>query len=124
MTDEKRLTLDPNANHYLVAWDMYGLEAVVDLRELEGEELMSLLADEKAGQISNTLRYFIMRARANAQRNYEIHKITTSLEISADDLTKMFNDNPQGAADIIRDSGTLVYPSHSEVSSRKNPIIR
>ena len=50
-----------------------------------------------------------LRARANTQRHYEIYSIQTVEDIDKSTLERLFEDDPQAAAELIRDRGTKLY---------------
>jgi hypothetical protein len=111
------------SNTFIVSWDMTGLEAVVDItQELvlgelrEKDILFDRLKDpdekyenEHVRKVNSILQMMTLRARANPQRHYEIYSINTTSSIDKDTLEQLFNDNPQSAADLIRDRGTKLY---------------
>ena len=110
-------------NTFIVSWDMTGLEAVVDVtQELvagelwEKEIIFERLKDpdgdylnEYARKINSILQMMTLRARANPQRHYEIYSINTTDSIDKDTLERLFNDDPQSAADLIRARGNKLY---------------
>jgi hypothetical protein len=111
-------------NIFLVSWDMTGLETVIDLSEVEArrkqadkERVWNTLASPDLvdpgnpieRQISSTVNAILMRARINSQRHYEVYTIHTDSSVAEKDVWTMFADNPQGAADLIRDRGTKLY---------------
>ena len=57
----------------------------------------------------HNLLHMRLRAQYNPQRHYEIYFIGTEAEISEQDITAMFESNPQTAADTIRERGECFY---------------
>jgi len=51
----------------------------------------------------------MMRARANGQRHYEIYTMMVQEGITDEDIRGMFEADPQGSADLIRDRGNQIY---------------
>jgi len=111
-------------NVFLLSWDMTGLESVIDLTSIEklhNEEeklrLVKILSDPEARDpgnqsgsvINHIVQSILMRARANAQRHYEVYTIQTTPGITDEDLRGMFNNDPQSAADLIRERGNMLY---------------
>lgn len=111
-------------NLFLLSWDMTGLESVVDLSTLEKlreedekKRIIKILGDPDAvdpgdhvGQILNqTIQRILLRARVNTHRHYEVYTIQTTAGITEEDLWTMFNDNPQNAADLIRERGSMLW---------------
>jgi hypothetical protein len=123
MTDDN----DDNVNTFLVSWDMYGVEMCKDITELleqanlsEREGIFERIKNPEEEPPNEPLRlinrYVTMsslRARMNPQRNYEVYVVKTSPEITEADMNRYFADDPQGAADMIRDRGTQLM-SHRD----------
>jgi len=110
-------------NTFIISWDMTGLEAVVDVTqdlaagELRDQEvLFDILKEPEANhgnepwrRINSTIQMMTLRARANTQRHYEIYSIQTVDDIDRSTLERLFEDDPQAAAELIRDRGTKLY---------------
>jgi hypothetical protein len=110
-------------NTFIISWDMTGLKAVVDITqdlaagELRDQEvLFDILKDPEANhgnepwrKISKIIQSMTLLARANTQRHYEIYSIQTVDDIDRATLERLFEDNPQAAAELIRDLGTKLY---------------
>lgn len=92
---------------FILMWDMYGLETIIDVTEMEQNAIISGLKGEKVQQ-SNPLQHMILRAKFNSQRCYEIYSIVT-LDIDKDDFTNLFKDSPQMIVNLIRERGTKIY---------------
>ena len=121
-------------NTYIISWDQTGLEAVVDITEniargntFEREQIWDLLKDpsrtprnEWVHEVNHMVGMMMMRARANPQRYYEIYSINTDDSITKEDLTQMFEDTPQTAADLIRERGNQLY---SDRASKRDRVI-
>ncbi len=114
-------TVDKDDNIFIVAWDMLGLETIVDAHELQSEDVMRALQNQKSSRLSEMLFYLTMRARANMHRKYEIYSIHTNPEVTKDSLADMFAENPQAAADLIRARGHKIY---SDRENSGNQVIR
>jgi len=110
-------------NTFIISWDMTGLEAVVDVTqdlaagELRDQEvLFDILKEPEANhgnepwrRINSIIQTMTLRARANTQRHYEIYSIQTVDDIDRSTLERLFEDDPQAAAELIRDRGTKLY---------------
>lgn len=121
-------------NTFIISWDMTGLEAVVDITQdlidgdrWEKEKLFDIIKNpddvpvndyaKKVGRIIHMMR---MRAMANTQRHYEIYYIHTDASITKETLERLFNDDPQASADLIRDRGEKLY---SDRVNKKTQVI-
>lgn len=119
-------------NTFIVSWDCEGLEACVDIthklercNDFERDSIFERIKNPEVephntalNEITKMIHMMQLRARYNPQRNYEIYKINTTAGITASDLTRMFEDSPQSAADLIRDRGDKLY-SDRRTTERK-----
>lgn len=92
---------------FILMWDMYGLESIIDVTELEQQAIIAGLKGETVQQ-SNPIQYMILRAKFNTQRCYEIYSIST-VDIDKDDFIRLFKDSPQMIVNLIRERGTKIY---------------
>jgi hypothetical protein len=121
-------------NLFIVSWDNTGLEACIDLTEdrdrsdsFEQEKIFDLIRDPEKTPINEPLRQvnqlvgmMILRAKANPQRHYEIYSVTATQDVTAENLRELFENNPQVAADMIRERGNRLY---SDRVNQKNIVI-
>lgn len=97
-------------NLFILSWDMLGLDSVVNVTNLEKEITWSVLQDQKPSpRLGSIVNGIIMRARANSQRHYEVYTVTMDETVTDEDVRAMFDANPQGMADLIRDRGNKIY---------------
>ena len=102
--------MSEEGNLFIMAWDCNGLEAVVNITEYEKEATWATLQDqEPSKKIGHIVNYLMLRARANSQRHYEIYTMTAVDGITDEDIRTMFEQDPQGSADLIRDRGNKIY---------------
>jgi len=107
-----------NKEHtFIVMWCCDGLEWVEDITNQDGKAVWATLKGEEPRAISPSLRMAALRARFNPQRFYEIYSITAVDGILKKDIIEMFNSNPQGAAETIREKGYKIY-SDRETTER------
>ena len=109
---------------FLVMWDMYGIESVVDLTVMEKEMIWNTLLESETKSYSNEINQrvtrMMLRARLNPERNYEIYTIHVTPDVTKDKLTQMFLDSPQNAANLIRERGEKIY---SNRTAKKQQIV-
>ena len=105
---------------FIVSWDMTGLESVIDAGELDSEDTFNRLKGEKSNRFGQTLHMMTLRARMNPQRHYEIYSINVTTDMTEDLIREMFEDNPQGSADFIREHGFKIY---SDRANKKVQVI-
>ena len=98
-------------NIFLLSWDMLGIEAVINVTEIDKQATWAMLqdADVKGPSLNGTVNAIMMRARANSQRHYEVYTVTMSEDITEEDVREMFEANPQAMADLIRERGNCMY---------------
>lgn len=100
----------PKGNIFLLSWDCQGLESVINVTQHEKDLVWAELANKKPeSRLSTVVNHLLWRARANSQRHYEIYTVTVDPGVTADDLRHMFDTDPQGSADLIRDRGNKIY---------------
>lgn len=120
-------------NLFLVVWDMLGLETVIDLtametrnQEIEQERLVKILSDPDGRDPGNSgerslgsiVNAILLRARMNSQRFYEVYTVQTVNGITEQDIRDMFENDPQGSADLIRERGVKIYSDRMPKNTR------
>lgn len=96
-------------NLFLLSWDMLGIEAVINITDIEKDATWALLQSKPGPRLSSIVNAVMMRARMNSQRHYEVYTVTMESSITEDDIKEMFEANPQGMAELIRERGRKVY---------------
>ncbi len=101
-------------NAYLVYWCEEGLESVVPITEyepIEAENTFRILNNQESvrNPVNSIIQHMILRAQVNSQRHYELYAVDCDINISKQDIEKMFEDNPQAAADLFRSRGHKMY---------------
>jgi hypothetical protein len=108
------------SNLFLLSWDSNGLEAVINITDHEKEAAWATLKDEDTPtNLSSMVRHLMLRARANPQRNYEIYTIGVSVGITEEDVRNMFDNDPQGSANLVRDRGNKIYSDRVDQAAVK-----
>lgn len=117
---------------FVLSWDQLGIEGVVDVTEMEERKLaedkqrmwnvlQDIPEDPNKGRdndISSIVHMMALRARFNPQRHYEIYSVNTDYSITAEDMRSMFENDPQGSADLVRERGNKLYSDREERRSR------
>jgi hypothetical protein len=106
-------------NAYLVYWCEEGLESVIPITEYEQvdrDNTFRVLNNQEPirNPVNSLVQNMILRARYNTQRHYELYAIDCDINITKQDLETMFEDNPQTAADLVRDRGHRLYSDRAE----------
>jgi hypothetical protein len=108
------------SNLFLVSWDCQGLEAVINITDYEKETTWATLKNEDPPvRLGSMVNHLMLRARANSQRHYEIYTMNVAEGISDADIRGMFDADPQGSADLIRDRGNKIYSDRENLVDRK-----
>ena len=108
------------SNLFLVSWDCTGLEAVINVTDYEKEATWATLKNEDPPvRLGSMVNHLMLRARANSQRHYEIYTMNVAEGISDEDIRTMFEQDPQGSADLIRDRGNQIYSDRENLVDRK-----
>jgi hypothetical protein len=93
---------------FLAMWCSEGLECIIDITAHEQKQLWETLKGGEVKALPN-LNAMMLRARYNSQRRYEIYIVGAVEGITEQDLRSMFDNDPQYAADLIRERGTQLY---------------
>ena len=111
---------------YVLSWDCQGLEACVNISNIDKDEMWTALKSTednlfkgRGNTVGSIVNMLTLRARYNSQRHYEIYIVDTEDNISADDLKTMFEDDPQGSAELIRNRGRKLYSDRYEENKIK-----
>ena len=105
---------------FLLSWDMTGIEAVVDISQFEKEAMWDTLQDKSSsGKINSVMGHILMRARANPHRHYEVYTVHIAGIMSEDDVRAMFDSDPQGMADLVRDRGNKIHSNRLNEAYQK-----
>jgi hypothetical protein len=112
-------------NAYLIYWCSEGLESVTAIGQYEQIDIdntFRILQDQDPvrNPVNTMIQTMILRARFNSHRHYELYAITAVDGIMGPDIERMFDDNPQGAADTIRKIGVKLY---SDRANRVKTVI-
>jgi hypothetical protein len=108
------------SNLFLVSWNCQGLEAVINITDYEKETTWATLKNEDPPvKLGSMVNHLMLRARANSQRHYEIYTMNVEEGISDEDIRGMFESDPQGSADLIRDRGNKIYSDRENLVDRK-----
>lgn len=99
------------SNTFALMWDCNGLEAIVNVSDINKKRMWATLKGEDASQIQPepNLMHWQLRARYNPQRHYEIYILEATDDITADDIVSAFEASPQTMADTVRRIGHRFY---------------
>ena len=102
--------MEVNSNLFLLSWDCNGLEACINVTEYEKETVWAKLKDEDPpAKLGSMVNHLMLRARYNPQRHYEIYTMNAVAGISEEEIRSMFDADPQGSADLVRDRGNKIF---------------
>ena len=105
-------------NIFLLSWDMHGIESVVDITGYEQEVTWNTLQDKPSPSLGSIVNGILFRARTNSQRHYEVYTVTMESSITEEDVREMFEANPQGMAELIRERGRKIYSDRYNEGSK------
>jgi hypothetical protein len=94
-----------------VMWDCNGLEAAVNVTDIEKQRTWAVLQGRDRNQVPAppNLMMWRLRAQANPQRHYEIYLISVESDITVTDICEAFRTAPQEMADTVRRIGHRFY---------------
>jgi len=104
----------PKDNIFAIMWDCNGLEAVQAVPD-PAQATFAVLQGQEPPRTPN-INMWLLRARFNTQRNYEIYIVHATPEITREDIVSMFEADPQTAADTIRRLGQKFYSDRATQS--------
>ena len=108
------------SNTFLLSWDCNGLEAVINITNYEKETAWATLKNEDPPvRLGSMVNHLMLRARANGQRHYEIYTMQVANGIADEDIRSMFEQDPQGSDDLIRERGNKIYSDRENLVDRK-----
>ncbi len=114
------MSQDYEANIFILAWDMYGLESCINATELDREKTFAILSnkDYRGQELGTIINHLTLRARFNTQRHYEIYSIAVDPSITQQDLVEQFDKDPQAMADLIRARGNKIHSDRARKDDR------
>ena len=108
MCSQRKMT---QYNLLLMMWDEQGLDCCLDITQAEKDMVWAQLSNTTSPKIP--IHLMMMRAKVNSHRHYEIYTVRVDEGVTADDVIELFNNNPQGAADLIRERGNQIYSNRA-----------
>jgi hypothetical protein len=93
------------STEWVVMFDNEGLDTLIPWTELKHERVIGILSGELPRSEQHIISRTILRAQMNPQRKPEIWGFNTSSDISEDDMLQMWQESPQGMADLVRENG-------------------
>lgn len=108
-----------DSNLYLLSWDINGIESCINISSIEKQQVWAALSDKEMPKLNHIVSAVMLRARYNSQRHYEVYTVNVSESITEQDMIQMFEENPQGMADLIRERGNKIYSDRLEVDKAK-----
>lgn len=107
---------DYSISTFVVSWCCEGLEHIIPITEIERQQTFDILTGKifNGANIHQSVNMMLLRARFNTQRYYEIYAIQAQGGIDADDLREMFKNDPQGAANLIRERGQVMFSDRQQ----------
>lgn len=108
------------SNSIALMWDCNGLEAAVNITDIDKQRMWALLQGEDATRIQAppNLMHWRLRAQFNTQRHYEIYIVEVEEGITVNDICAAFEENPQGMADTVRRIGHKFYSDRATEPAR------
>jgi hypothetical protein len=108
-------------NAFLVYWCEEGLESVIPITEYEQwdrDNTFRVLNNQEPvrNPMNSLIQNMMLRARVNEQRHYELYAIDCDNNISKQDIERMFETEPQAAAELFRSRGHRLYSDRAEKS--------
>jgi hypothetical protein len=111
------------ANAYIFAWDQTGIESIIPITQYEEwdkQNTWNILNDQpvERNPLNSIIQSLILRARYNSQRHYEIYTVDCAFPIDEAEWREIWQENPQGTADLIRERGQKIYSDREDRQSQ------
>lgn len=108
---------DTDFNVFILSWDMLGLESIINASQIEKEQMWNILKNaqtdkNKEGRVESVdqlVQKLMLRAKFNTHRHYEIYSVRVDKSITVENIKNLFEENPQSAAELIRQRGNKLY---------------
>lgn len=97
---------------YLIMWDCYGLEAVLDITKQVKQYTLSLLNNGKDLPSVPGFNSMLLRAQINSERMYEIYAIELDDQFDIDQIRELFETSPQEIVNLIREKGSQIFSNY------------
>lgn len=112
---------DSRVERFFLMWDMYGLEMAINMDGCVSKRVEAALIGKPHMDVNldHLLQTFLLRARFNSHRNYEVYAIGFPSGTTEDEVVEMFNQTPQVMVDLIRKKGLCLHGN----SISSNPVI-
>lgn len=115
-------------NAFIFSWDIYGVESIIEITQYENwdaEQCWRILSDEptQANPLRQIMNQLLLRARFNSHRHYEIYAIDCDESITKKYWEEMWEENPQGCADLLRKRGTKLHSDRLESDKHRQLIV-
>jgi hypothetical protein len=112
-------------NAYIFAWDQKGIDSIIPISQYEEwdkKNTWNVLTDQptERNPLNSIIQSLVLRAIYNSQRHYEIYSIDCAFPIDEKEWREIWQENPQGTADLIRERGVKLY---SDREDRKSQVI-
>lgn len=110
-------------NAYIFAWDQTGIESIIPITQYEEwdkKNTWNALINQptERNPLTSIVQSLVLRARYNPQRHYEIYAIDCDFDIDEKEWRKIWEENPQGTADLIRSRGEKLYSDRADRNSQ------
>jgi len=102
---------------FIVMWSCEGLEYVADITADDQRVMWEKLQGRDSPKHAYANPFHLrLRAQFNTQRHYEIYFIDCSEGVTEEDIRRMFRNDPQGSADLIRSKGDCFYSNRLDTA--------
>lgn len=104
-------------HQFIVMWCNEGLEYVADVTADQQRVVWENLQGRDSPRHAYANPFHLkLRAQFNPQRHYEIYIVDGADGITEADIRKMFANDPQGSADLIRSKGIVFHSDRAEAN--------
>jgi hypothetical protein len=96
------------SSKWLVVFGSEGWEMLVPCDAIINRDFLQF-GDEKKLEMPGLINIAMTKARANSQRHPEVWAYDTEQDFSEAEMRSMWEESPQGMADLVRGRGKLLF---------------
>jgi hypothetical protein len=100
------------SKQFVVLFDRCGVDTLIPCDEMKTREMLEWLGGKPhQSELAYHIRIAMIRAQSNHQRFPEVWVYDCEQDFSESEMREMWNESPQGMADLVRKKGKCLFKS-------------
>ena len=100
------------SKQFVVMFDRCGVDTLIPCDEMNAKDVLEWLGgNPHKGELARHIRLAIIRAQSNQHRFPEVWVYDCEQDFSESEMREMWNESPQGMADLVRKKGKCLFKS-------------